>query len=77
MDNSAPDDFDFDRMIRFLNMKSKIVAPASNPRIALTTKNKDFYPGLYQTGGGAVSNLPSLRPNQAMMHQTNRSMIRS
>ena len=35
MENSGADDFDFDRMVAFLNIKSKIVAPASNPRIAL------------------------------------------
>ena len=38
MENSKPEEFDIDRMYSFLNMKSKIVAPASNPRIALTTK---------------------------------------
>ena len=38
MENSKPEDFDFDRMCIFLNMKSKVVAPASNPRVALTTK---------------------------------------
>lgn len=51
MENSRTEDFDFDRMCLFLNMKSKIVAPASNPRIALSTKpyhnnrySYDFYP---------------------------------
>ena len=38
MENGPPEDFDFDKMINFLHMKSKQVAPASNPRIALTTK---------------------------------------
>jgi len=35
MENSPVDDFDFDKMVLFLSMKSKVVAPASNPRIAL------------------------------------------
>ena len=35
MENSPEDAFDFDKMITFINMKSKIVAPANNPRIAL------------------------------------------
>ena len=48
MDNSPPEDFDFNRMVEFLNMKSRIVAPANNPRIALTTKQprNDYYPTL-------------------------------
>ena len=48
MENSPPEDFNFDRMIEFLNIKSRIVAPASNPRIALTTKQprNDYYPTL-------------------------------
>lgn len=34
-DNGPPEDFDFDRMVAFLNMKAKFVAPANNPRVAL------------------------------------------
>ena len=37
MEAGNPDDFDFDRMVAFLNIKAKIVAPADNPRIALTS----------------------------------------
>ena len=49
LENSRAEDFDFDRMCAFLTMKSKIVAPASNPRLALTMKQDhhqsfDFYP---------------------------------
>lgn len=47
MEQSPPEDFDFDRMITFLTMKSKIVAPADNPRIALTNKTQrtnNYYP---------------------------------
>lgn len=47
MENSAPEEFDFERMVQFLNMKSKVVAPASNPRIALTTKNNNSYRNNY------------------------------
>jgi hypothetical protein len=39
MENSPAEDFNFDRMVAFLNLKSKMVAPADNPRIALTTKS--------------------------------------
>ena len=39
MEEGSAEDFDFDRMITFLNMKSKMVAPADNPRNHLTTKD--------------------------------------
>lgn len=80
MENGRPEDFDLDRMINFLHMKSKIVAPASNPRIALTTKNANNPQMPYYSQMGqqmAPGSLPALRPNGAMMNQTNRSMIRS
>ena len=35
MESGPEDAFDFDKMIKFINMKSKIVTPANNPRIAL------------------------------------------
>lgn len=38
IDTGPAEDFNYDRLVFFLNSKSKIVAPASNPRIALTTK---------------------------------------
>lgn len=38
VDQGPAEEFDFDKMIAFLNMKSKIVAPADNPRNHLTTK---------------------------------------
>ena len=39
MENSPPEEFDFEKLVQFLRMKSQIVAPAGNPRIALTMKN--------------------------------------
>ena len=50
MENGVDEDFSFEKMINFLIIKSKIVAPANNPRIALTLKppqqqrNFEFYP---------------------------------
>jgi len=50
MENGTEEDFSFEKMINFLIIKSKIVAPANNPRIALTLKppqqqrNFEFYP---------------------------------
>ena len=51
MENSDPEEFEnvgFERMVAFLTMKSKMVAPANNPRIALTSKprntNNEYYP---------------------------------
>mmetsp|Transcript_34081 Transcript_34081/g.42113 ORF Transcript_34081/g.42113 Transcript_34081/m.42113 type:complete len:103 (+) Transcript_34081:359-667(+) len=50
MENSAPEEFDMERMVFFLNLKSKMVAPADNPRIALMQRgslgmrNQQFYP---------------------------------
>ena len=38
MEEGPAEEFDFDRMISFLHMKSKMVAPADNPRNHLTTK---------------------------------------
>lgn len=49
MENGAEEDFSFEKMINFLIIKSKIVAPANNPRIALTTKpqrNLEYFPTL-------------------------------
>ena len=43
MEEGAEEDFDFDRMIAFLNLKSKMVAPADNPRYHLTTKDSRNY----------------------------------
>ena len=39
MENGDPDDFNFDKLVYFLNMKSKIVPPADNPRIMMKTEN--------------------------------------
>ena len=68
MENSPPEDFDFDRMVQFLTMKSKVVAPASNPRIALSTKNSyRNYFSLNQTG--VQKRLPAIQSsNVPMMH---------
>ena len=38
MEEAPVEDFDFDKMIVFFNMKSKTAAPADNPRNNLTTK---------------------------------------
>ena len=47
-ENGPPEEFDFDRMVAFLNLKSKYVAPANNPRLALQrkeyTRNSDYHP---------------------------------
>ena len=63
MENSPAEDFDFDKMCAFLCMKSKIVAPASNPRIALLNnrlgRNMDFYPSLIASQQGH-KNMPSI-----------------
>ena len=40
-ESAPPDDFDFDKMIGFLHMKQKIVAPADNPAFHLTTRTKN------------------------------------
>ena len=40
MENAPHEEFDFDRLVNFLYMKSKIVAPADNPRVALSTKTR-------------------------------------
>ncbi len=59
MEEGPAEEFDFDRMVNFLIIKSKQVAPASNPRIALTTKNRggQFFNQLKGTQGS----LPALR----------------
>ena len=54
MENGSEEDFSFDRMINFLNMKSKMVAPADNPRIALQNpngmqRNQEYFPSLNNT----------------------------
>ena len=70
MENAPPDDFDFDKMIHFLFIKSKTVAPADKPNFNLTTKMPkagDYHTvQSYQEGG----HLPPLRNT---MHMTNRS----
>ena len=35
MEQAPADDFNFDRMIAFMTVKQKTVAPADNPRVAL------------------------------------------
>ena len=77
MENGPAEDFDFDRLVGFLHMKSKIVPPADNPRIALSTKPRrnDYYPTL--SGNAGSSRLPALRATNPRMHHTNRSLIRS
>ena len=40
IESTDPEDFDFERLIAFLHMKSKVVAPADNPNFALTTKTQ-------------------------------------
>lgn len=77
MENSPPEDFDFDRMIQFLNMKGKVVAPASNPRIALSTKNAHRnYFSLNKSN--MQQRLPAIQSStNPMLHQTNRSMLHS
>ena len=39
MENGDPDDFNFNKLVNFLHMKSKIVPPADNPRIMMKTEN--------------------------------------
>jgi len=65
MENSEPEEFDFDRMVYFLNMKSKMVAPADNPRIALTTKMLDNHIGYPTQRPGS---LPALQTTAARTH---------
>ena len=86
MEFSRPEDFDFDRMCAFLTMKSKIVAPASNPRIALSTRQSnhrhsfDFYPQLGATMTSMQSQNRRAPPSIPMMqaqNQAKRSLIRS
>ena len=78
MDSAPPEEFDMDRMIYFLNLKSKMVAPADNPRIALQNRapngvrnNQNYY------SGHAGSSLPALNPRVARMNHVKRAMIRS
>ena len=79
MENSAPEDFDEARMIKFLLMKSKVVAPASNPRIALSTKNAHSNYFTMNKSNNMQSRLPVIQSRglNPMLHQTNRSMLRS
>lgn len=74
MDSSAPEEFDFAKMIGFLHQKQQHAAASENPRLALTggRRNRNFQGSIQQPG-----RLPPLRSVNPMMHSTNRSMIKS
>ena len=38
MENGDPDEFDFDKLVYFLNLKSKFVPPADNPRVMMKSE---------------------------------------
>lgn len=40
MENGDPNDFDFERLINFVDYKSKFAAPADNPTQSLRTRSK-------------------------------------
>ena len=71
MENAPPDDFDFNRMIHFMFIKAKVVAPADKPNFNLTTKMPK--PGDYQASVQAYQEGGHFPPLRNTMHMTNRS----
>lgn len=39
MDESDPDEFNFEKLVQFVDYKSKFLPPADNPRIAMKRSN--------------------------------------
>jgi hypothetical protein len=72
MEEADPEDFDFDKLVSYLDYKSKIQPPADNPRV--NVKKQRNLMGAYSTG--PASHLPALRPN-SKNYDTQRAFIRS
>ena len=43
MDDSPPEAFDMDKLIDFIDYKSRIVPPADNPRLSMQSNNRNYF----------------------------------
>ena len=60
MDDSPPESFDMDKLIEFIDYKSRVAPPADNPRQSIQS-NRNYYSSQVNSQDNYGTKLPALK----------------